>query len=242
MKTMISRQQLRLNPKYIPSYTVPDVINYYFTSNHPDSFFLEDDDRRYFIHEVKAKPREDAFYKMLERWIGPPHVQGPGVPALFHHLLHLDLGDFEGTARAMMTSSKRKMMEAGRSDLGTWVSALKMDPDSALMFDGTPLKFNLWRSEDLLKVYDPADRGRVTANGIARELSRQGFTKLADGVGIRTSLGQVKLWAVRDQEIYSEMPAAAIGREYDFERGNDKPRQSNQKRVPVPYKPREKKK
>lgn len=233
MKTMITRQQLRLNPKYVPSYTVPDVINYYFTSNHPDSFFLEDDDRRFFIHEVKVSPREDSFYKAIERWIGKPHIQGPGVPALFHHLLNLDMGDFEGTSRALMTKSKRAMMEVGRSDLATWVAALKEDPSGVLVFDGSPLPFRLWRSEDLLKIYDPTEKGRVTANGLARELSRQGFHKVAEGNGVRTTLGQVRLWAVRDVDMFAHMHATKIGRCYDEERGAKKV-----KRSVVPYEPR----
>lgn len=218
MKTMISRQQLRLNPKYIPSYTVPDVINYYFTSNHPDSFFLEDDDRRFFIHEVRAAPAPDEFYKAIERWIGPPNVQGPGVSALFHHLLNLDLGDFQGTSRALMTASKRDMMQNSRSDLATWVFNLKEDPDSILVFDRTQLPYSLWRSEDLLKIYDPDGKTRVTANGVARELSRQGVTKAASGMGVRTELGQVRLWVLRNHEFFATMKAHRIGEAYDAER------------------------
>lgn len=224
MKTMITRQQLRLNPKYIPSYTVPDVINYYFTSNHPDSMFLEDDDRRFFIHEVRAAPEADSFYKAIERWIGAPHVQGPGVSALFHHLLNLDMGDFEGTSRALMTKSKQAMMEVGRSDLATWVAALREDPDTVLQFDGSTLPFKLWRTEDLLRVYDPGEKGKVTANGLARELSRQGFQKVAEGNGVRTSIGQVKLYAIRDVEGVGKYHPTRLGQLYDDERGHNKKR------------------
>ena len=62
LKKMITQKELRINAKYTPSYVVPDCINYFFTSNHPDSFFLDDDDRRFFIHEVLATPREEEFY------------------------------------------------------------------------------------------------------------------------------------------------------------------------------------
>ncbi len=218
MKTMITRQQLRLNPKYIPSYTVPDVINYYFTSNHPDSFFLEDDDRRYFIHEVKGAPLPDEFYKKMEAWVGSPHVQGPGIPALFHHLLNLNLGDFQGTSRALMTKAKRNMLESGRSDLGTWVANLKEEPDSVLKLDNHVLPYALWRSEDLLRLYDPSEKTKVTANGMARELSRQGFRKAADGNGVRTSQGQCRLWIVREVDRLERLHGHKIGEMYDAER------------------------
>ena len=218
MKTMITRQQLRLNPKYIPSYTVPDCINYYFTSNHPDSFFLEDDDRRFFIHEVKQPPMPDEWYKKYEKWMGPNHTVGPGIPALFHHLLTLDLGDFLGTSRALMTRAKAAMLSNSRSDLASWVNAIKEDPDSVLRAAGHPINHSLWRSEDLLALYDPDGRSKVTSNGMSRELARQGFTRAADGMGVRTLAGQVKLWHIRNVEEGIELSPSALGALYDAER------------------------
>jgi len=222
MKTMITRQQLRLNPKYIPSYTVNDCINYYFTSNHPDSFFLEDDDRRFFIHEVKQVPKPDSFYQAYERWMGVKHNVGPGIPALFYHLLNLDMGDFRGTTRAMMTQAKSEMLSNSRSDLANWVATLKEDPDTVLRSGGYPIRHKLWRSEDLLEVYDPDGKGRVTANGMARELARQGFHRAAGGMGVRTNMGQVKLWHVREIEEMMKLGPPALGTSYDNERKSGK--------------------
>lgn len=219
MKTMITRQQLRLNPKYIPSYTVPDVINYYFTSNHPDSFFIEDDDRRFFIHEVRQAPMPDSWYKKYERWMGKGHAVGPGMPALFHHLLNVDMGDFEATSRALMTRSKQMMLSNSRSDLSTWVAALKEDPDTVLRAAGHSIRHKLWRAEDLLAVYDPEDKGRVTANGLSRELTRQGFHRAAEGQGVRTLAGQVKLWHIREVEEMLKLSPVRLGQIYDEERG-----------------------
>lgn len=218
MKTMITRQQLRLNPKYIPSYTVPDVINYYFTSNHPDSFFLEDDDRRFFIHEVKQVPKPDAFYKAYEKWMGSNGTVGPGIPALFHHLLNLDMGDFSATSRALMTKAKQNMLSNSRSDLASWVAMLKEDPDTILRSAGHPIKWKVWRAEELLPLYDPDNKGKVTANGLARELSRQGFYRGADGQGVRTQQGQVKLWLLRDVEETIKLNATGLAKLYEQER------------------------
>jgi hypothetical protein len=224
MKTMITRKQLRLNPKYIPSYTTPDVINYYFTSNHPDAFFLEDDDRRFFIHEVREAPMADEWYKKYEKWMGAQDTVGPGIPALFHHLLNLDMGDFLASSRALSTRSKMDMMANSRSDLGTWVASLREDPDTVLRAAGHPIPFHLWRTEDLLAIYDPDNKGKVTSNGMARELARQGFHKAADGMGVRTSVGQVKLWIVRNVHENLKLTPPKQGQLYDFERGHGKNR------------------
>jgi hypothetical protein len=218
MKSIITQQLLRLNPKYVPSYTVPDCINYYFTSNHPDSFFLEDDDRRNFIHEVKGPPRDREFYARYDAWLN-----GDGPSHLFHHLLSLSLKGFEPKAPAMVTEAKLEMIDSGRSDLGGWVALLRDSPDSVLRMDSIAIKHDLWRAEDLLALYDPLQTKRVTSNGMARELKRAGFKRPAGTTGIRTSRGQVRLWAVRNEEKYMRMNAVDIGKAYDTERAAKTP-------------------
>lgn len=219
MKSIITRQLLRLNPKYIPSYTVPDMLNYYFTSNHPDSFFLEDDDRRHFIWEVTGPPMGDEFYKRYEKWCGAGLEVGKGISHLFHHLLTLDLGDFSPTVRTMMTSAKMNMISVGKSDVGMWVSNLMDSPDAVLRIGDRVIPFDLWRAEDLLVLYDEQGKTRVTANGISRELARQDAFQVASGAGVRTaSHGQVRLWALRNPEAYFKLSGAECGIAYDRER------------------------
>lgn len=221
MKSMITRHELRLNPKYIPAYTVPDRINYYFTSNHPDSFFLEDDDRRFFVHEVDRAPAAPVFYARYDRWAGSRYAVGAGIRALFAHLLELDLGDFNPNAAAPMTDAKRDMMELGRSDLGSWVSALRADPDSVLRAPGggAPLPYALWRAKDLLYCYDPDGRGRVTVNGLARELRRQGVPRAYKGMPLAVpGEGGLSLWLIRDVDRLLGADGPELVKRYQEER------------------------
>ena len=62
LKTLVTQDEIRVNVKYVPSYTIPDRINYFFNSNHPDAFFLEDTDRRFFINEVLSEKKTQQFY------------------------------------------------------------------------------------------------------------------------------------------------------------------------------------
>lgn len=62
LKALITQQSLRINMKNLPTYTVPDCINFYFTSNHPDAFFLDDQDRRFFILRTKPIARREPDY------------------------------------------------------------------------------------------------------------------------------------------------------------------------------------
>lgn len=213
MKAMITQQMVRINVKYVPKYSIPDCINFLFTSNHPDAFFLEDGDRRFGINEVKGSPLPTEFYQWYEDW-----MKGEGPAALFYYLLHLDLGDFNPKGHAPYTRAKKEMIDAGRSDLGSWVSVLVEDPDTVLRLGEVVLPYALWTTTDLLNLYDPEKRGKVTANGMGRELRRAGLERVNGGAGVYTKHGQQRLWALRDYNKFLAMDGAALGKHYDQER------------------------
>jgi len=220
MKGLITQEDVRINAKFIPTYVVPDRINYYFTSNHPDSFFIEDDDRRMFIHEVVNGGMPDEFYTRYEKWMRADKWDGAkGPSALFAHLLKLDLGDFNPRARAPMTAAKADMLSTGRSEMGDWVARLRDSPDSVLRLGMAVLPYALWRVEDLVRLFDPEQRSKVTANGFARELRRAGFCKVAEGASVPTKTdGQVRLWEIRSIPNHVRNSQAEAAIYYDNER------------------------
>ena len=215
LKRMITRQTMRLNLKYVKSYDIRDCINFYFTSNQPDAFFLEDNDRRFFVHEVTQKPHTAEFYKRYDSW----YKSKEGAQALFYHLLHLDCSGFNPTAQARVTDAKRAMINDTRSDISYWVHQLINDPASVLKRNNTPLNYTFWRTEDLLKIYDPMCTSRSTVVTLNRELKRCGVPQVARGKTCRTYAGQRKLWCLRnwDNE-HKYIKADDAGRLYDFER------------------------
>ena len=179
IKGIITRQNIEVNRKHQPLYTIPDTINYLFTSQHPDAFFLEDTDRRFFIHEVVYKAPQD-FFQRYDAWLWE---QG-GAKYLFQYLLDLDLSGFDPKAGALVTAAKREMIADTKSDLATWVMQLANDPTSALgpAFEEAAWYADLWTSEQLLLAYTKGDeRSKVTANGMAREMKRAGFRRYRDG-------------------------------------------------------------
>lgn len=214
MKSMITQKQLRLNPKYIPSYTVPDCINYLFTSNHPDSFFLEDTDRRFAIFEIEGKPLPTTFYDKYLRWLD----HEGGKEALFHHLLHLDVSDFNPAAAAPLTQAKADMIENGKSDLAMWVSTLRDFPDQVTRVGGTLVERSLWTTSELHALYDPERKSKVTVNGMSRELKRAGMVKAYNGMPLPTSVGPQKVWVVRNQLKILKMKGPDIVKLFDNER------------------------
>lgn len=213
LKKMITQQKMRIDQKYVPSYEVIDVINYLFTSNHPDAFFLEDDDRRNFVHEVSsaAKPRE--WYQAYMAWL-----KSGGASALFHHLLNLDLKGMTAEDRAPNTNARQAMISDGLSDIGRWARRLRDDPDHVLRLGNVILKGDLWSSQELLKLYDPEGKHRVTIGGLGKELKRAGFRQAYKGMPVLTSNGQQRLFIVRSKEKWPDAQVKAVREHYDATR------------------------
>jgi hypothetical protein len=199
LKGLITQSMVRINAKYIPEFTIPDRMNYLFTSNHPDALFLEDGDRRYFVHEIIGPPLPGEFYKECHAWL-----HGSGPSHLMHHLLNVDLTGFEPRGHAPDTVSKRNMILNGKSDLGAWCVMLKEDPYSSLrpLGDKVALECDLYTAAQLLRAYEATagHSGRVTAPGMARELVRSGFRQVNGSQPVWTVHGTQRLYAVRNHE------------------------------------------
>lgn len=218
LKKFITQRNLRINAKYVPSYSVPDCINYFFTANHPDSFFLEDDDRRFFIHEVLVGPMVEEFYKEYELWLDTG-----GAEAVFDYLLKLKLDDFNPSAPAFRTAAKERMIVNVQSDLATWVRTLVAIPDSVLKVGEIPLSKDLFTSKELLNIYNPLGSGNLTANGMGRELARAGIHQVCRGAPLRLKDGsQGRYYAVRNPESWlGKSPKECAAHVDDFEKKSD---------------------
>lgn len=200
LKGLITQETIRINTKFVPEYVLPDTANWMFSSNHPDALFIEDGDRRYFIHEIVGNPASREFYEKLDR-----QLKGDGPAKLFNYLLNLDLGDFNPRAHAPTSEAKSAMVIDAKSDVGMWVVQLREDPTVALrtLGDKPSRECELFSAQQLLRAYDPDGSRRVTAGGLGRELKRAGFRQL-NGGPIRTGLGVHRLYVVRNEREWAE--------------------------------------
>jgi len=199
LKKLITQRELRVNGKYVPTYVVPDCINYFFTANHPDSFFLEDDDRRFFIHEVRVGPMSEEFYMEYDLWLDTG-----GSSAVFHYLQNLDLGDFNPAAPAFKTMAKERMIANVQSDLAGWVRQLIATPDHVLRVGEIVMDKDLYTSKELLAFYDPTGKTGTTANGLGRELARAGVHQVCGGKPVRLHDGsQGRYYAIRNPDTWA---------------------------------------
>lgn len=218
IKSMITNEELRINIKYVPKFSIKSCANFYFTSNSPDAFFVDEKDRRLFIHEILDLPLKDEWYRdVYDKW----YKSEEGAAALMYYFLHLDLADFHPMSRPPMTKAKQDMIDNSRSVLANWVYNLREHPERVLKVGGADIKHKLFNSEELLKIFDPESRSRVGVRGMGVELKRAKMHRAARGTGCRTVNGQLKLWCIKGAEEYVTMLPADVGKAYDKEREND---------------------
>lgn len=212
LKSLITQRSMTINKKHIQEYTVPDCINYIFTSNQPDAFFLEDLDRRYFIHECPHTALDVKFYtEDYKQWLWSSNE---GISALLYYFQNRDVSTFDPLAPAPVTTAKLQMIDIGRSDVGSWVRSLQEAPEALLKIGGEVYSCDLITSGDLLCYYDPMSKKRITSGGIARELNRAGFPMAARGERITTFTGQKRLYILKNKEKWSSASRTEASKYY----------------------------
>lgn len=199
VKGIITRSAISINEKFEPKFTVPNCVNYLFTSQHPNAFRLEESDRRFFVVHVNGPVREPAFYDRVREW-----KNGDGPSHLFHHLLQVDLTGFNPSSPAPMTAAKAAMIVDSRSELETWVAKLiadMADPEvNTDLFNGLTVNHGknvrtveLLTARQLLQCYG-GDASRQTA--LSRALKSAGINQYDKTV--RTSRGHQNFYILRN--------------------------------------------
>lgn len=187
LKGLVTEPTVTINIKFVPNFITNNHINFYFTSNHVDSFYIEQTDRRWFIHKSPDKPMPDKFYDEFIKW-----RKNGGLNALMYYLLNLDLKGFRENTKPLVTHGKRLMLNAGRSEIDTFILALADSPKDILkeLRMGNLEGLELWSSTLLHKVFSRGEKVSITPGGIAKACQRAGIKGLLRSRQIRTCEGR----------------------------------------------------
>lgn len=123
LKDLITGDTMHVERKYVERSLQRNMMNFMFTSNHPDAFHLEIKDRRFGVFAIDSKPREPEFYQRIVAW----RDSAAGAAALMHHLLRVDLTGFNPKGHAPETGAKRDMIEQSKTETERFVSDLLSD-------------------------------------------------------------------------------------------------------------------
>lgn len=191
LKVIITQDEVLINTKFVPKYTLPNLANYGFAMNDPDGLFLGDTrERRYF---VVGTP--DAMLTDEERGLGLAKVRyldetfrkdSDCLNALMYFLLNFEIDESVYRPKGLeppMTLAKEHMMHQSENTAASWLR--KFEPNGHTLF----------RSEELCGMY-LTQRGSDTSCGaraFANALPRRFYKPLGD----RTIRG-CTVWEFRD--------------------------------------------
>lgn len=113
LKNMITGTTHHIHEKYQPAIELQNLTNFLFTSNHPDAFHVENEDRRLFIVAANVQPKPREFYENYAKWM--KSEEGPA--ALMDYLMHLDLTGFNPYGHAPHTTARAEMIEMSKTDV-----------------------------------------------------------------------------------------------------------------------------
>jgi hypothetical protein len=185
LKSLITRRYVHINLKQTKQFSLPDCINYFFTSNHAEAFHLDSSDRRFFVHEL-APRKLDAHYVKTTL---TPWLEAGGYSAILHYLKHevdlslpvLDGKPFNPYAAAPQTLARSAMIDASREEHEVWLDDFKESPEPG---------YGLASADELYFLFTASQpRTRITPKAFANACAKR-FPRAYDGNALRCSDGK----------------------------------------------------
>jgi putative DNA primase/helicase len=111
LKSFITGEFIRINPKNMASYEERNHVNIVFLSNERMPVVIEEDDRRHCV--IWTPPKKDAdYYKIVAA-----EIANGGIEALHDWLLNINLGDFNEHSKPLMTTAKEELLALSKDNV-----------------------------------------------------------------------------------------------------------------------------
>ena len=182
LRAWITDDDIAMHPKGLPAYSMPNHFFVTATSNEDDAAAIDNNDRRWAIHEMHA----NQFTEKEQNWIYNEFLLTPRAAGVLRHFfLHTPITDFRSSAKALDTEARRSMV---RSSMAADVELLQ----TAWEQYSEPL------DKEVVIVADVADYVRKncpakpSADRVGKILSRAPY----DGVAVRFRVGKSRYRAV----------------------------------------------
>ncbi|WP_363350175.1 primase-helicase family protein [Methylocystis echinoides] len=118
LKPIITEPTVSVNIKYGPEMEVQNFARLLMFSNHEAPIDLEEGDRRYFVFNSKAQPKDTLYYEELNAYIDSKE----GMNAIYTFLMKRDLSRFKPFAPPPLTEAKKAIIKASGSPLKHYIA------------------------------------------------------------------------------------------------------------------------
>lgn len=117
LKPLITERRVSVNIKYGPQTETDNFARFILFSNHPAPISIEQGDRRYFVVNSRAQPRNPSYYEALNAYIS----SHKGMTEIFTYLHQKDITAFNPFAPPPINQSKTEIIESSRNPLFTYI-------------------------------------------------------------------------------------------------------------------------
>ena len=117
LKPLITEPTVSVNVKYGPQLEIQNFARFILFSNHTAPLTIEEGDRRYFVFNSQAKPKEDNYYEQLHRYLETRE----SMDAIYSYLVRRDISSFNPYRRPPMTEAKQAVIEVSAHPLRTYI-------------------------------------------------------------------------------------------------------------------------
>lgn len=197
LKAFITGDWIRINPKNLSAYDERNHVNMVFLSNEAQPVVLEEDDRRHAVIYTPEKLSPEFYAEVRAE------IAAGGVAALHHHLLHLDLGDFEPGTLPPNTAAKRTLVGLSMDSPQRFIHAMKAGDVEGFPAEKNPGLLLPCLSQDLFDLYTEWCRRQ----GI-KAISQPRFINIAE-VKFKATTARKRLGGVGNPQRIINMPGGA---------------------------------
>jgi len=213
VKNIITRPQVTINKKYSPTYTIPDCINYFFTSNHVDALNIEEDDRRIFVHRIKQEN-----YLTLEqgRKLERYHKFLTHNCHLLHYFAyeHKISKHFDSQERPPMTEDKAILIDHSLTDIERFLVSIRDDPEHTLVIDNVPIDRDLFTTSQIAQLYQRKHQNRnISLTAVGKAIQK--IFSDSVNVAVLTTNGTQRLKALRNFDKWKKASHKEMQEHYD---------------------------
>jgi hypothetical protein len=144
---LVTQETISINEKNLPQQEADNCFGIFAMTNSDAAISIDKSDRRYLVLRTDAEPRQPSYYASLYAKLDDPAA----LSAVAFALRNRDVGEYDGRQAAPRTAAKEAMIEAGASDLETYLM------DHAGDF---PMSSRIVTTEDIVTVLPKRLEGR----------------------------------------------------------------------------------
>lgn len=216
LKKIITQTTIIVNIKGIPTFELPDHANYILTSNKPNAFYIDEKDRRFFIHEITGPRLGFDFFDEYYEWLR----EKGGAAALRYYAEHeMSYKGFYPYRPPPVTDSKEEMRDHAKTEVEAWLTELSKSPDHLLRVGQMKLSRDLFTSKELVELFEPHRKGFRSVTAVQMGMKAREYLGVClRGTRVAVNGSLERLYVVRNQGKWSQATLTQVRKHVTTER------------------------